>query len=476
MSDFLIEIGKNPQARNALKSLGLPIPIPQELRRARGPWEERPLQDLAVVVGAGPGAALGKVLPGIIVPAGASPWIAGDDAMAKPYQELGEAFARPPQVFAADPPDGLRPDALVFDATGLKTAASLGSLHDFFHPLTPRLNRCGRVIVIGRPPEGTKSPEAAAAQGALNGFVRSMSKEIGGKGSTAQLVYVAEGAEDRLAGVLRFLLSARSVYVTAQPLRVTATVKTKAAPAWVRPLEGKTALLTGAARGIGAATARLLADEGAHVVCLDRPQDDTTLAKVAAGVGGSPLLVDVRADDAPAKIAAALNALGGVDIVIHNAGVTQDRTMARMKRERWDMVLDINLAAVMAINKAIIAGPLKDDGRIVCLSSVAGIAGNMGQTNYAASKAAIITYVEKLAPILSDRGIAVNAIAPGFTETRMTDAMPVMVREVARRFNALSQAALPADIGQVITFMASPGAAGLTGTTLRVCGGTLIGA
>ena len=130
---------------------------------------------------------------------------------------------------------------------------------------------------------------------------------------------------------------------------------------------------------------------------------DPSLARLRA-------LQDVSAPDAPARIAEALKAAhGGVDVVVHNAGVTRDRTIAKMKRAHWDQANDINLGAVIAIDEALIGqGVLRDGGRVVCLSSVAGIAGNMGQTNYAASKAGIIGYVEALAP----RGITVNAIAP----------------------------------------------------------------
>jgi 3-oxoacyl-[acyl-carrier protein] reductase len=148
-----------------------------------------------------------------------------------------------------------------------------------------------------------------------------------------------------------------------------------------------------------------------------------------------------------------------------------------MPRETWDQALDINLGAVVTITEALLAnGSLRDQGRIVCLSSVAGIAGNMGQTNYAASKAGIIGLVDHLAPRLAERGITVNAIAPGFIETRLTKAIPTVIREVGRRLSALAQGGLPQDVGEAITFLSSPGACGVTGNVLRVCGGAFIGA
>jgi 3-oxoacyl-[acyl-carrier protein] reductase len=119
---------------------------------------------------------------------------------------------------------------------------------------------------------------------------------------------------------------------------------------------------------------------------------------------------------------------------------------------------------------------LRDEGRVVCLSSIGGIAGNVGQTNYGASKAALIGYVKAEAPKLAGRGICINAVAPGFIETRMTAAMPFMIREAGRRMNSLSQGGKPEDVAELITFLSTPGAAGVTGNVIRVCGQSLIGA
>ena len=160
----------------------------------------------------------------------------------------------------------------------------------------------------------------------------------------------------------------------------------------------------------------LLAAEGAKVACLDRPADDAPLSQIAREIGGTPILADVSDPEAPAKIAGELKErLGGVDVVVHNAGITRDKTLAKMKPELWDQTIDVNLAAVARITEVLAqkGGALRDGGRVICLSSVAGIAGNMGQTNYAASKAGIIGFVRALAPKLAGRGITVNAIAPG---------------------------------------------------------------
>lgn len=474
MSDFLLE---NQAARKLIQTLGLPVPVPMRLRRAKGPWDERPLHDDDVVVGAAPGGAMSDALARTLTMAGAAPWVTRPELLTA-FAEPGEAFGRPAKLIAPDGlPDGLRVRALVFDATNLGDPTELRALYEFFHPLINRLANCGRVVVIGRPPGSFESAAIAATHAGLEGFARSVAKEVGKRGSTAHVVYVERGAEERICGVLRFLLSARSAFVSGQPLHVTGETRAPSQAPWTRGLAGKIALVTGAARGIGESTAELLAAEGAHVVCLDRPADDALVSQVARRIGGSVLLADLGQADATTVIVDALRRThGGVDVVVHNAGITRDKTLAKMKPEAWDQTLEVNLASVARITSALLEGTLRDDGRIVCLSSVAGIAGNVGQTNYAASKAGIVGYVRKLAKHTAARGITVNAIAPGFIETRLTAAIPMVIREAARRLSNLGQGGLPRDVGEAISFLASPNAHGLTGQVLRVCGGALVGA
>jgi len=484
MSDVLLELGRNPRARRLVQALGLPIPLPQSLRRERGPWSARPLADAKVAVGATAGAELVGVLAECLAAAGADAYLSMPADLAARFAAPGETFGRPARALdalgvgngaAAAGAGKARVDALVLDATGVRTAAGLRVLHDFFHPLVSALARSGRVLVLGRSADAVVDAEHAAAQAALEGFVRSVAKEIGRGGSTANLVSVAPGAEDRVAPVVRFVLSARAAFVDAQPVVVTARAKALREPPLVRSLEKKVALVTGAARGIGEATARALAAEGAHVVCLDRPADDAATSQLARALGGTAVLADVLAEDAPAKIADAVRALGGVDVVVHNAGVTRDKTLARMAADAWDTVLGVNLGAIVRTTAAL-EPHLHDHGRVVCLSSIAGLAGNVGQTAYAASKAGVVGFVRATAERLADRGVTVNAVAPGFIETRMTAAVPLAIREVARRLSALGQGGQPEDVAQAITFLASPGAQGITGRTLRVCGGAFIGA
>jgi 3-oxoacyl-[acyl-carrier protein] reductase len=364
--------------------------------------------------------------------------------------------------------------ALVFDASGVESVSELRTLYDFFHAWLPRLEPCGRVVVLGRAESPT--PEVAAAQAALEGFVRSVAKEVGRSGSTANLLRVAKDAQARLGPVLGYLLSTRSAFISAQPLVVTGVAKDLGVTTpSVRSLEAKVALVTGAARGIGEATARQLAQEGAHVVLVDRPQEKETLGQLAEAIAGTALPVDLGEEGAPGLIEGALQARGGVDVVVHNAGLTRDKTLTRMKSEQWDAVLGVNLDAVLRVH-AMIEPLLHPGGRVICLSSVSGIAGNVGQSNYAASKAGLAGWVRAQAIRWAGQGVTVNAVAPGFIETRMTAAIPLAVREAGRRLSALGQGGQPVDVAQAITFLATSGAQGLTGSTLRVCGGALIGA
>ncbi len=503
MTDYLLELSARPGARRWIKQLG--IPLPQPLRRARGPWEEQPLRDRPVVVGAAPGGALAEATAYTLVRAGAEPHLApyaepagagaGDAGPddAEPTGELANredltaAFAEPGEAYGrravtldlAAPDEGLRPAGLVFDASGVSAVSDLRHLYDFFHPLVRRLDKSGRVVVLGRPPEDAEDAQQAAVRQALDGFVRSVAKEIGRRGATANRVLVDEGAEELLEPALRFLLSDRAAFVTAQTVQISARALPEEGrePLWVQPLEGQTALVTGAAQGIGAAIASRLAAEGAHVVCLDRPQEQAALTRAAERLGGTPLAVDVTDPGAPDAIAEALNdQRGGVDVVVHNAGVTRDRTLGRMSPAQWDTTLAVNLAATVRITDRLLDDVLYDGGRVICLSSIAGIAGNTGQTNYAASKAGLIGWVRGLSADLEPRGITVNAVAPGFIETRMTAAVPLTIREAGRRLSALGQGGLPQDVAEVITWLASPGAAGVTGQVLRICGGALLGA
>lgn len=379
------------------------------------------------------------------------------------------------EVWNPEAPGDRRFKALVFDATGIGDSTALRELHAFFAPTVRRLEPCGRVVVLGSPEEAC-GPRAATAQRALEGFTRSVAKEARG-GTTAQLVLVAPGAEDAVASTLRFLLSPRSAYVSGQVVRITPSPSPQPSD-WDRPLAGRVAIVTGAARGIGAAIAATLARDGGHVVGLDVPALATELDAVTRALGGSALALDVTAADAPEVLARHLREHhDGVDVVVHNAGITRDKTLGRMTAELWDAVLDVNLSAQERLDDALLAGDvLRGDGRIVAVSSISGIAGNAGQANYATSKAGVIGRVRAMAPLLAERESTINAVAPGFIETQMTARMPLALREAGRRMNSMSQGGLPVDVAETIAWLASPGSGGVNGNVVRVCGQSLLGA
>ena len=442
MSDRYAQLVNAPVLSQVASQLGLPRPATLERRRA-----DTPVVSGKVLTGAAPDGRLDRPLKATLDSIGVER--AGAEGQAK---------------------------ALVFDASGISDSTELVELQRFFYPGVGRLARNGRVVVLGTPPAEAGSTRAATAQRALEGFVRSLGKEVGGRGATAQLVLVANGGEDQLESTLRFLLSPRSAYVSGQVIVIGEGVAPLPEIEWERPLAGKTALVTGASRGIGAAIAATLAADGAEVVCLDVPQAGEALREVADKTGGaSPLELDITAAEAPERIAERF--ADGLDVVVHNAGVTRDRTIAKMPEERWVQLMEINLSSEERINDALLDGGLLGaNGRIVGVSSMAGIAGNNGQTNYAASKAGVIGMVEALAPELAKRGATINAVAPGFIETQMTAAMPVGPREAGRRMSSLSQGGLPVDVAETIAWFASPASTGVNGNVVRVCGQNLLGA
>jgi 3-oxoacyl-[acyl-carrier protein] reductase len=442
--------------------LGLPDPVP--LRRHE---PGQPVLVSPALLAAVPGGRLAEPAARVLAAVGVEAWV--EDQHARAAATTAGLRARD----RADETDPL--GAVVLDASGIKRSEDLRAVYELLHRHIRQIGPSGRLLVLASPPAVADDAREAVAQRALEGFTRSAAKELRA-GATAQLVRVARGAEGSIEATLRFLLSGRSAYVDGQVIAVEADA---AAPEdWERPLAGKVALVTGAARGIGAAIAEVLARDGAGVICLDVPAMGADLAATANRVRGTTLQLDITAQHAPGVLADHVRERhGGVDVIVHNAGITRDKTLARMSEDQWDSVMAVNLIAQERLTAALLdADLLRRGGRIVCVSSIGGIAGHRGQTNYATSKAGVIGLVEALAPELATRDGSINAVAPGFIETRMTAAMPIATREAGRRMNSLSQGGQPVDVAETVGWLAWPGSGGVNGSVVRVCGQSLIGA
>lgn len=446
MKDSYTQLVNSPLGRKISGALGLPQPV--ELRRYR--TGQALLGDRHVlVVGRGQTDALAHRLLS---------WGLEVHRHAEPSTTYGAIIA---DFTGARGPEDLQEIAL-------GTGAALRGL-----------GRSGRIVVLGREASETDAPEYVAAQAGVVGFMRSLAHETR-KGATCNALLLQEGLDadsPAVHGPLHFLLSARSAYVSGQPL-IVGEAGTDLPEDVDRPLEGKVAVVTGAARGIGAAIVRRLHDDGARLILVDVPGAGEALTAVANEVAGHALQLDITAEDAGRRIAeAARQKFGTLDVVIHNAGITRDKMLANMDEARWGSVLAVNLASQLRMNRQLLdSGVLGEHPRFVSLASTSGIAGNRGQTNYAASKAGIIGMVAAEAEDFAQRGGSINAVAPGFIETEMTKAMPALTREVARRLNSLSQGGRPEDVAQAVGFLASDAAAGINGETLRVCGQSMVGA
>lgn len=447
MSDRYIDFANSDLGRRLVGAVGLPTPARLERWQA---GRLRPI-DGTLVVGGGP--------------------------LAANVAELAPRLTDSAFGFATDNTSlpawtaGLGPKikAVVFDASHISDSAELKQLREFFQPLIKSLDNSAHLLILGRAPDGL-APAAHIAQKAIEGFSRSLAKELR-NGGVLQLLQLDDDVE--LEGALRFFLSPKSAYVDGQVLRLSRCASQVAD--WTRPLAGKKALVTGAARGIGAAIAETLARDGAEVVLLDVPQAKADLDALAARLGGRTVDLDICASDAAQQLIAALP--DGIDVVVHNAGITRDKTLVNMTPEYWDSVLAVNLNAPHLLTQALFdSGTLKDHGRVILLSSTSGIAGNRGQTNYAASKAGLIGLAQAFGPTLAARGASINAVAPGFIETHMTAQMPFALREAGRRMNALGQGGLPQDVAEAVAWLAQPGSGAVNGQVLRVCGQSVVGA
>jgi len=438
MTDQYQAFTQSPLGKFVVKNLGLPSPVSLDRFESA-----QPVVNGAVLLGAAPSSTISASIAQVLSNIHADSYVGNNVELQQTAAKVGLNL-RP--LNADDKESKFK--AVVFDASGIQDSEQLKALYDFFNPIARQISSSGRVIVIGTTPETAKTVKQAIAQRALEGFVKSVGKEFK-KGITAQVVYVDQGAEANLESTLRFLISPRSAYVSGQVIRISKAETVKLD--WAKPLAGKTALVTGASRGIGEAIAQVLARDGAHVICLDVPQQQADLERVAGSIGGSVLAIDITAADAGEKIKTAAAKQGGLDVIVHNAGITRDKT------------------SIERVNDYLLSNDgLNANGRIVCVSSISGIAGNLGQTNYAVSKAGVIGLVKFTAPTLKN-GITINAVAPGFIETQMTAAIPFAIREAGRRMNSMNQGGLPVDVAEAIAWYASTGSTGVTGNVVRVC-------
>lgn len=446
MSDKYTQLVNQGLGRNVAKRLGLPQPA--ILRRYQ------PGQALVP----GPVLVLGTTAGADALAATLLGWDLDVRRHAVPRERLGAIILVLDDV--AHPDDLERP-----------VLAVASSLRD----LAPS----GRVITLSRPAAEGATPSQAAARQSVDGFLRSAAMELRA-GATGNGILLGEGIDTTSPSALaatRFLLSGRSAYVDGQFLTVTSQDGQLPAD-FDKPLAGKVAVVTGAARGIGAAIARTLHRDGATLVLVDIPAAGDHLAAVANEVHGTALQLDISREDAGMRIIDhAVQRHGRLDIVVHNAGITRDKLLANMDHVRWSSVINVNLDAQLRINEALLSSEhFRSSPRIVSVASTSGIAGNRGQTNYSASKAGVMGMVRATAPLLSERGGTINAVAPGFIETDMTAKVPLVLRETGRRLNSLRQGGQPGDVAEAIAFLASDAAGGINGGVLRVCGQYMVGA
>jgi 3-oxoacyl-[acyl-carrier protein] reductase len=434
MSDYL----QNAQLQAVIKALGIPLPTPAKLKRDHSVFSADALSN--------------KVLK--VFTADQAP---GDDW----EKWLKSAGAQTPD--AAPSYDGL-----LVDAGTLSTPADLEAVYAFLNAHIKQVVTSGKLVLVW----SSANPGDAAYTGAyaMTGLVRALAKELGGRGITVNGLAVPRYRTPALGAAI-FFLTGHSAFVTGQVIEVGAD-----GAAIDFSLQGKKAIVTGGARGIGAETVRALARQGAVVGIVDVQPLAEDAEALAKEVGGWCLIQDITAPEASQVVLNAIKVHGGLDILVNNAGITRDKTIAKMPPHFWQQVFEVNLLALMRITDAILAEKaMADNGRVISLSSISGISGNVGQTNYSATKAGVIGYSRHLAATAGN-GITANAIAPGFIETQMTANLPFFVKEGGRRLSSLKQVGVPQDIAEAIAFLAAPAAQGINGQVLRVCGGSFMGA
>ncbi|RUO81355.1 3-oxoacyl-ACP reductase [Idiomarina tyrosinivorans] len=238
-------------------------------------------------------------------------------------------------------------------------------------------------------------------------------------------------------------------------------------------LENKVALVTGASRGIGKAIAQQLVAAGAKVIGTATSENGAAAISEYLGDNGKGMALNVTDSEQVAEVLKAIEEqFGSIDILVNNAGITRDNLMMRMKEDEWDSVIETNLTAVFRLAKAVIRGMMKRrEGRIINISSVVGTTGNPGQVNYCAAKAGLTGFTKSLAKEVAARGITVNCVAPGFIDTDMTKALTEEQKSAIFANIPAARLGAPEEVAAAVAFLASPGAAYITGETIHVNGG-----
>ena len=441
MNDYL----QNATLRQLLKTLNIPIPIPPILKRNLSAYSDNELSAKKVAV-------TGKENEFL--------------------HQLQNEFHH--QVDNATIYDAVL-DGLVVSCVGMQTIEDLEDLFTTIKNTVTKIAANGRVVIISRMDDASSC--TYTTQKSIDGFSRALSKEIGGKkGVTVNQLKITNNniLPFETANAAFFFLSDKSSFITGQVVELNNSFST-AFTSPVKLLQDKIAIVTGGARGIGAATAKVLHREGAKVIIVDVPFAKEDAEKLAQELNGDVILEDITDAKATTDIQQyILNNYKSLDILVNNAGITRDKTIAKMSIDQWRGVLNVNLKAMINLTEIFIQKGFNEHAKVVGLSSISGIAGNVGQTNYSLTKAGVIGYMQAVAA--RNNTIFANAVAPGFIETKMTENLPFFVKEGGRRLSTLKQGGLPEDVAELIGFLSSPLSDGINGQCLRVCGGSMIGA
>ncbi len=441
MNDYL----QNATLRNVLKTLNIPVPVPPILKRNLNAFSDDELSSKQIVI-------TGKE----------------NDFLSQLQKEfhgrIGQATIYDETI-----------DGLVLSCVGMQTIEDLEDLYTSIKNTVSKIKANGRIVIVSK--EDKTSVTTFTIQKSIDAFSRALSKEIGGKkGITVNQLKITneEVTASAVVNASIFFLSDKSSFITGQVVDVS-NANTDTLTSIEGLLQGKIAIVTGGARGIGAAAARVLHREGATVIIVDVPQAADDAQALAAELNGDSYLLDISQATAAKELQQyVIEKYGKLDVLVNNAGITRDKTIAKMNIDQWRSVLNVNLKAVIQLTEIFIENGFSKDAKVVSLSSISGISGNVGQTNYSLTKAGVIGFSQALAA--TNKNIFANAVAPGFIETKMTENLPFFIKEGGRRLSTLKQGGKPEDVAELIGFLASPLSNGINGQCVRVCGGNMIGA